>query len=102
MLPVSENGEPDYDFMENYIHELEQEKLSEYKTYAQKQVSELSYQDIEPLENKEWKAFLLTDLFLFEKGNQNNMNSLNLGNIPLISAKKINNGYKSFVSVNSK
>ena len=102
MLPVSENGEPDYDFMENYIHELEQEKLSEYKAYAQKQVSELSYQDIEPLENKEWKDFLLTDLFLFEKGNQNNMNSLNLGNIPLISAKKINNGYKSFVSVNSK
>ena len=61
MLPVSENGEPDYDFMENYIHELEQEKLSEYKAYAQKQVSELSYQDIEPLENKEWKAFLLTE-----------------------------------------
>lgn len=102
LLPVSETGEPDYDFMENYIHELEQEKLSEYKAYAQKQVSELSYQDIEPLENKEWKVFLLTDLFLFEKGNQNNMNSLNLGNIPLISAKKINNGYKSFVSENSK
>ena len=54
------------------------------------------------MENKEWKVFLLTDLFLFEKGNQNNMNSLNLGNIPLISAKKINNGYKSFVSENSK
>ena len=102
LLPVLENGEPDFDFMENYIHEVEQEKLSEYKSYAQKQVSELSYQDIEPLEKKEWKAFLLTDLFLFEKGNQNNMNSLNLGNIPLISAKKINNGYKSFVSVNSK
>ena len=102
LLPVLENGEPDFDFMENYIYELEQEKLSEYKAYAQKQVSELCYQEIEPLENKEWKAFLLTDLFLFEKGNQNNMNSLNLGNIPLISAKKINNGYKSFVSVNSK
>lgn len=102
LLPVTKSGEPDFEFMENYIKELEAEKLSEYKTYAQKQVSELSYQDIEPLENKEWKAFLLTDLFLFEKGNQNNMNSLNLGNIPLISAKKINNGYKSFVSVNSK
>ena len=102
LLPVSENGEPDFDFMENYIHELEQEKLSEYKTYAQKQLSKLNYQEIEPLENKKWKTFLLTDLFSYEKGNQNNMNSLNTGDIPLVSAKKMNNGYKSFVSKNEK
>ncbi|MBR2106611.1 MAG: N-6 DNA methylase, partial [Treponema sp.] len=39
LFPVLENGEPDFDFMENYIHELEQEKLSEYKAYALKLVS---------------------------------------------------------------
>ena len=49
-----------------------------------------------------WKDFLLTDFFTLEKGNQNNMASLKLGNIPLVSAKKCDNGYKDFVAPNKK
>ena len=36
----------------------------------------------------EWKAFLLSDLFYFDKGNQNNMGALKDGDITLVSAKK--------------
>lgn len=32
------------------------------------------------------------------KGNQNNMASLTTGTLPLVSAKKTDNGYKGFVS----
>lgn len=53
-------------------------------------------------EDKTWKDFLLTDFFLCEKGNQNNMASLNAGEIPLVSAKKCDNGYKGFVARNKK
>lgn len=53
-------------------------------------------------EDKAWKAFLLMDYFLCEKGNQNNMASLNAGEIPLVSAKKCDNGYKGFVAHNKK
>lgn len=49
-----------------------------------------------------WKAFLLSDLFVFDKGNQNNMNAMSEGDIPLVSAKKDGNGYKSFISQNDK
>ena len=99
LLPVSENGEPDYDFMENYIHELEQEKLSEYKTYAQKQVSELCYQDIEPLENKEWKAFLLTDLFEnIQRGKRLTKENQKDGSIPYVSSSAQNNGVDNYIS----
>lgn len=50
----------------------------------------------------QWKSFLLSDLFAFDKGNQNNMNAMSEGDIPLVSAKKDGNGYKSFISENGK
>lgn len=49
-----------------------------------------------------WKSFFLSDLFDFNKGNQNNMGALLEGNIPLVSAKKCDNGYKTFISENGK
>lgn len=52
--------------------------------------------------NHQWTDFRLTDFFHLEKGNQNNMATLNDGNIPLVSARKCNNGYKQFVSPNNK
>lgn len=54
------------------------------------------------ISGKSWKDFLLTDFFIPEKGNQNNMSSLKLGDIPLVSAKKCDNGYKDFVAPNKK
>lgn len=43
----------------------------------------------------------LRDLFKFERGNQNNMSACGW-DIPLISAKKIDNGVKAFISDNGK
>lgn len=54
------------------------------------------------LSELKWGAFLLSDLFDFDKGNQNNMASLQDGDIPLVSAKKCDNGYKSFIKDNGK
>ena len=39
---------------------------------------------------------------MLRKGNQNNMASLQDGTIPLVSAKKCDNGYKQFVTSNNK
>lgn len=52
--------------------------------------------------SRTWKDFYLHDFFSCEKGNQNNMASLTEGSIPLVSARKIDNGYKDFVSPNNK
>lgn len=54
------------------------------------------------IENRQWKDFLLLDFFSSDKGNQNNMATLTVGNIPLVSARKCDNGYKDFVSPNGK
>ena len=53
-------------------------------------------------ENVKWKDFYLSEFFCCEKGNQNNMASLTAGDIPLISAKKCDNGYKDFIAPNRK
>ena len=49
------------------------------------------------LEECNWKAFKLKELFDPDKGNQTDMNSLQAGDVPLVSARKVNNGLKSFV-----
>lgn len=98
ILPVNSKGEPDYKFMEDYIKEREAKLKNQYKNYIKSNLSK--FKEIE--QNKMWRDFALTDIFIPNKGNQNNMSSLTEGNIPLVSAKKIDNGYKMFVSENDK
>jgi len=50
----------------------------------------------------QWAEFRLTDFFQLEKGNQNNMAALTNGDLPLVSARKCDNGYKQFVAPNNK
>lgn len=56
MLPVSE-GKPDYAFMEEYMREVEKRQKEKYKAYIQERINEL--ENVEKLEDKEWKAFAL-------------------------------------------
>lgn len=41
MLPVTDEGKPDYQFMEDYIRELMDRKYKQYKVYAQKKMAAL-------------------------------------------------------------
>jgi hypothetical protein len=41
MLPVAENGEPDYQFMEDYARELMEAKRKQYCEYLRKQISSI-------------------------------------------------------------
>ena len=49
------------------------------------------------LNEKSWDAFELDSMLTFERGKEKNMASLIQGCIPLVSARKINNGIKGFV-----
>ena len=33
MLPVNDSGEPDFDFMENYMRDIEAKQLQRYREY---------------------------------------------------------------------
>ena len=45
MLPVTEDGKPDYQFMEDYISELMTAKRKQYREYAEKQLKALALAD---------------------------------------------------------
>lgn len=50
------------------------------------------------LTDREWKPILIASYFSFVRGRENNMALLEVGDIPLISAKNGSNGLKGFVS----
>ena len=85
--------------MEEYIKEREAKLKVQYKNHVKARVENLAK---EIINDKEWKEFSIHSIFNTEKGNQNKMNSLEKGNLPLVSAKKFENGYKGFVQQNDK
>ena len=98
MLPVADSGKPDYSYMKQYISETKQEMLARYRSYLVERISHLEYREISALEEKEWDAISISDIFNLVRGRENNMAMLGNGDTPLISAKANNNGLKGFVS----
>lgn len=99
VVPITDDGQPDYAFMEQYIKEREDKFIQKYRDFADAELTTLPI----PLADKTYKSFKVLDLFDYKRGNQNNMNSLADGSDMLISAKNINNGLKGFyTSTNDK
>lgn len=101
LLPVTDNGEIDYDFIESYIKEVEEQKLEEYRKYALKRVDEIgTVENTEILEDKEWKPFEIAGLFeKFEQGKSKGLNHLDEenGTTPYLGATNRNNGILTFI-----
>ena len=45
MLPINDKGEPDYQFMEDYVKELMVAKRRQYRKYVEKRFAELGFTD---------------------------------------------------------
>lgn len=123
MLPVIDDGEPDYEYMEQYASEKRGGLLMRYKNYVAERLSELEHKDIPTLDEKEWAGFEVGKLFKTTvRGKKTYMPTgalvdgriLNDGEIPRIRVTAANNGingitnrandsnfrtYKNFVSM---
>lgn len=93
-LPITENGIPDWEFMEEYIQMKSNQIRDSYHLPRHHIIT-----DFRELDEIKWGEFLISDYFDVnkEKGNESNMDSLEKGNLPLISARKFSNGLKGFV-----
>lgn len=105
MLPVDDNDEPDYQFMEDYMKELMVAKRKQYQEYVEQRLAEL---DIDAkmskwggynldLESRDWKAIPLGNLFSMERGKAKKGTVKEGGQYPFVSAKISNNGIRMFV-----
>ena len=106
LLPVTSNGEIDYEFMESYIQKLENAKLDEYKKYAKKRINEILFsQKVESvkLEEKNWKVFKIKDLFeSIQRGKRLTKENQIPGTVPYISSSAMNNGVDNYISNKNK
>ncbi|WP_432525650.1 restriction endonuclease subunit S [Moraxella sp. ZY21109] len=104
-LPINKQNEPDWQFMEDYIKQIEQEKIKQLIGYYQTKLLDNQLKnDIGggKVYKIQWDIFKISDFFDFMRGNQNNMAKCKKGDIPLISARKVDNGYKDFIADNGK
>lgn len=104
MLPVTDDGQPDYQFMEDYIHKLMSAKRERYRKYVEKRMESLElpgankggYSD--EMRYHKWKPYRLSALGTIESGRD--IYALNRfdGDIPYITSGSQNNGIGYFVS----
>lgn len=98
MLPVNKRGLPDYEFMVEYERAIVARKYAWSRRYVEHQLEKLGeFVHIADISDVQWTSFALPKLFEFERGREKNMKKLVSGAVPLVSAKKINNGVKAFV-----
>lgn len=101
MLPVTDSGEPDYDYMAQYASEMMRGMLMLYKNYIDRQLSRLEYKDIPELNEKEWSEFRLGDLFEVRRPKARNKDDYEVGDIPFVASGAMNNGVMKYCQVKS-
>lgn len=110
-LPITANGEIDFDFMENFISELEKEYVCELEAERVRELeaylkaSGLSDTTLNPDEksalntwnSRIWQEFKIGDLFDVYTGRDVIINQVKDGVIPLISHKNSDNGVSKYI-----
>lgn len=106
MLPVDDNDEPDYQFMEDYMKELMVTKRKQYQEYVEQRLAKL---DIDAkmskwggynldLESKKWKPCKLSKLGIVKSGKDIYAMERVEGDIPYVTSGSQNNGIGYFVA----
>ena len=100
LLPMTENGTPDYYIMETYIKEREAQKRKEYLDYCKEQLKIIGGEyNLIPLSEKQWKSFFIVDVFdTIQRGKRLKTADHLIGSIPYVSSSALNNGVDNFVS----
>lgn len=98
LLPVNEKGQPDYEFMEQYIREREEMLLQKYKEFVTRNMKlGGALQENVKVNSKEWKEFRVFDLFEYKRGIRQIAESRKKGNLAYYSASESNNGLTDFI-----
>lgn len=102
LLPITEDGQPDYDFMEKYIDKRFNIKRIEYLNYCNEELEKIKKAaKSTSLCDKKWESFFVVDIFDdIQRGKRLKTADHLYGNVPYISSSSLNNGVDNFVSNN--
>ena len=94
ILPVTDDGSPDFEFMEAYMQKIEAEQLQRYRDFVQA----VDAAPVEPLNQKRWRAFLVEEIFtVIQRGKRLKTADHIPGDIPYVSSSAQNNGVDAFI-----
>ena len=98
MLPVTDSGKPDYEYMAEYTRQKREALLSKYRTYVEKRIAEMGEPaEIPVLNEKEWHEFPLDDVFTVGAGKRLETRNKISGTRPFVGATDNGNGVTGFV-----
>ena len=95
-LPIDENGEPNWTYMENFIKNIEQKQIKNILKYLDEYI--YIYIMYSYFDKVDWKEFFLSDICNINSGVRLTKANMQDGNIPFIGATDSNNGITNFVS----
>jgi len=102
MLPITTDGQPDYQFMEDYIKEIMHKKRQEYIEYAKVKLEQNRTEQKVPLHSKKWKEFFMIDIFSsIQRGKRLIKDKQIAGNVPYVSSTAMDNGVDNFIQYDS-
>lgn len=98
MLPVTDSGNPDYEYMTEYTQQKREAMLSKYRAYVEKRIAELGEPaEIPVLNEKEWREFSLDNIFTVGAGKRLETRNKIPGTRPFVGATDNGNGVTGFV-----
>ena len=104
-LPITQYNEIDFDFMESFISELEEERLNKLKSYLEAtglkdyELTEDEKRILKESENWKWEEYILENLFgKSTRGKRLKGEDRFIGNLPFVTAGEANEGISAFIS----
>lgn len=94
MLPVTNSGTPDYEFMDEYMQQIEKRILKEYKSYI---VNKPRMAKNGGNGKITWKPFIMNEIFDISSSIRLTKDDMIPGDRPFIGASDANNGITAFV-----
>lgn len=103
MLPVTDSGKPDYEYMAEYTRQKREALLSKYRTYVEKCIEEIGEPvEIPALNEKEWSHFKMPEIFeMIQRGKRLKTADHVAGMIPYVSSTANNNGVDDYIEATS-
>lgn len=101
LLPIDDNGKPNWKFMEDYIKQEMREQSQKVITYYENKLMKLGFELLDY--DVEWKEFFFTDIFKeIKRGKRLTKSNQIDGDTPYISSTGINNGVDNFIGNDKK
>lgn len=97
MLPIDSQGQPNWQFMEDYIKQEQKQQAQKIIDYYERKLVELAG-DVMGLDKVEWKTFRFTEVFQeIQRGKRLTKANQTDGLKPYISSTSDNNGVDAFI-----